>query len=130
MVRYGYPHFQKLWVSNILLHFPQRTFALFPPTVKILILVSYTAEIPENGGHDLLLTDDFLKGCAEMFSAPSRGYETSSRLFPPKHLNIVDPLKENNNLGRSVSKGNTFQLDDLDHFLLKIEYKCRFPTFL
>ncbi|XP_024017897.1 uncharacterized protein LOC21404798 [Morus notabilis] len=78
--------------------------------VRISSLPEIMAGIPENGGHDLLLTDDFLKGCAEMFSAPSRGYETSSRLFPSKHLNIVDPLKENNNLGRSVSKGNFYRI--------------------
>lgn len=63
------------------------------------------AETPENGGDDLLLGADFLKKCLEMFSVPARGYEANSRAFPIKHLNIVDPLKENNNLGRSVSKG-------------------------
>ncbi|KAL4271425.1 hypothetical protein GQ457_13G027340 [Hibiscus cannabinus] len=30
--------------------------------------------------------------------------------FPQKHLNIVDPLRENNNLGRSVSKGNFYRI--------------------
>ena len=68
-------------------------------------LVLFAAETPENDGVDLLLSTDFLKGCLEMFSVPARGYETNSRTFPPKHFNIVDPLKENNNLGRSVSKG-------------------------
>ncbi|KAF4393950.1 hypothetical protein G4B88_025919 [Cannabis sativa] len=75
--------------------------------VRISSLPELIAETP---GHDLLLTDEFLKGCVEKFSAPSRGYETSSRTFPQKHLNIVDPLKENNNLGRSVSKGNFFRI--------------------
>jgi hypothetical protein len=70
-------------------------------------LVLFAAETPENDGGDLLLSNDFLKGCLELFSVPSRGYETNSRTFPPKHLNIVDPLKENNNLGRSVSKGRS-----------------------
>ncbi|PON44664.1 PAP/OAS1 substrate-binding domain superfamily [Parasponia andersonii] len=78
--------------------------------VRISSLPELLAETSENTGHDLLLTDDFLKGCVEMFSAPSRGYETSSRTFPQKHLNIVDPLKENNNLGRSVSKGNFYRI--------------------
>lgn len=64
------------------------------------------AETPENGGGDLLLGTDFLKGCLEKFSVPARGYEANSRAFSIKHLNIVDPLKENNNLGRSVSKGS------------------------
>ena len=71
-------------------------------------LVLFAAETPENDGSELLLSNDFLKGCLEMFSVPARGYETNSRTFPPKHFNIVDPLKENNNLGRSVSKGRIF----------------------
>lgn len=62
-------------------------------------------ETPENGGKDLLLTSEFLKECLELYSAPSRGFETNPRVFPVRHLNIIDPLKENNNLGRSVSKG-------------------------
>ena len=78
-----------------------------PPIMILIFLVPFAAEIPENGGHDPLLGDDFLKRCVEVFSAPSRGYEISSRTFPLKHLNIFDPLKENNNLGRSVSTGIT-----------------------
>ncbi|XP_059462586.1 uncharacterized protein LOC132191531 isoform X2 [Corylus avellana] len=78
--------------------------------VRLSSLPELVAEIPENDGVDLLLSNDFLKGCLEMFSVPSRGYETNSRTFPPKHLNIVDPLKENNNLGRSVSKGNFYRI--------------------
>ncbi|KAH0934976.1 hypothetical protein HID58_012093 [Brassica napus] len=33
-------------------------------------------------------------------------FETNPRAFPSKYLNIIDPLKENNNLGRSVNKAN------------------------
>ncbi|XP_052176188.1 uncharacterized protein LOC127790643 [Diospyros lotus] len=69
-------------------------------------LPAIVAEEPEDGGSDLLLSKDFLRHCADMFSIPSRGVDTNLRAFPHKHLNIVDPLKENNNLGRSVSKGN------------------------
>lgn len=68
-------------------------------------LVPFAAEAPESDGGDLLLSDDFLRYCAVMFSVPSRGIDLNSRTFSLKHLNIVDPLKENNNLGRSVSKG-------------------------
>ncbi|GMY25673.1 hypothetical protein FCV25MIE_20915 [Fagus crenata] len=78
--------------------------------VRISSLPDLMAETPENDGGDLLLSTDFLKGCLEMFSVPARGYETNSRTFPLKHLNIVDPLKENNNLGRSVSKGNFYRI--------------------
>ena len=68
-------------------------------------LFLFSVEAPENGGCDLLLSSDFLRYCTDMFSVPSRGADSNFRVFQPKHLNIVDPLKENNNLGRSVSKG-------------------------
>ncbi|XP_065852456.1 uncharacterized protein [Euphorbia lathyris] len=78
--------------------------------VRISLLPEVVVEAPENGGCAVLLSNDFLKDCAEMFSVPARGFEASSRTFPLKHLNIVDPLKENNNLGRSVSKGNFYRI--------------------
>ncbi|XP_057486675.1 uncharacterized protein LOC130772804 isoform X1 [Actinidia eriantha] len=74
--------------------------------IRVSSLPEIVAEKPENGGSDLLLSKDFLSYCVDNFSVPSRGIDTNSRTFPQKHLNIVDPLKENNNLGRSVSKGN------------------------
>lgn len=76
--------------------------------VPLSSLPEIVAEKPENGGGDLLLTDDFIGECVQKFSVPSRG--TDTRTFMQKHLNIVDPLKENNNLGRSVSKGNFFRI--------------------
>ncbi|KAE8039405.1 hypothetical protein FH972_011820 [Carpinus fangiana] len=68
------------------------------------------AEIPENGGDHLLLSEEFLRNCVEMFPVLPRGVETNSRPFPQKHLNIIDPLKENNNLGRSVNRGNFYRI--------------------
>ncbi|XVF05850.1 hypothetical protein REPUB_Repub05bG0208600 [Reevesia pubescens] len=68
-------------------------------------LPDIVAEFPENVGSDPLLSEEFLRKCINMFSIPSRGVETNSQLFPLKHLNIIDPLKENNNLGRSVNRG-------------------------
>ncbi|CAN8254733.1 unnamed protein product [Cochlearia groenlandica] len=73
-------------------------------------LPEIVVETSENGGQDLLLTSEFLNECLEMYSVPSRGFEANPRVFPSKHLNIVDPLKENNNLGRSVSKGNFYRI--------------------
>ncbi|GLT59320.1 hypothetical protein SLA2020_321460 [Shorea laevis] len=78
--------------------------------IRISSLPEVVVETPENGGADHLLSNDFLKDCLEMFSVPSRGVENNLRTFPQKHLNIVDPLKENNNLGRSVSKGNFYRI--------------------
>lgn len=69
------------------------------------IMLDFAAERPESSGGDLLLTDDFMRECVKKYSVPSRGNDTNYRTFMQKHLNIVDPLKENNNLGRSVSKG-------------------------
>ncbi|KAJ7961102.1 PAP/OAS1 substrate-binding domain superfamily [Quillaja saponaria] len=83
--------------------------SLYGP-VRVSSLPEIITETTENGGRDLLLSHDFLKRCTETFSVPSRGFETTSRAFHPKHLNIVDPLKENNNLGRSVSKGNFYRI--------------------
>ncbi|GAU36853.1 hypothetical protein TSUD_213770 [Trifolium subterraneum] len=61
------------------------------------------ADALENGGNTLL-TDEFIRSCVESFSVPPRGIDLNLRAFPHKHLNIIDPLKENNNLGRSVNK--------------------------
>ena len=77
------------------------------------------AEAPGNGGNNLLLTEEFIRNCVELFSVPSRGLESNLRAFPQKHLNIIDPLKENNNLGRSVNRGTesfTFSLSGFLNF--------------
>ncbi|RID79331.1 hypothetical protein BRARA_A02077 [Brassica rapa] len=81
-----------------------------PVILSSLSLPEIVVETPENGGKDLLLTSEFLKECLELYSVPSRGFETNPRVFPVRHLNIIDPLKENNNLGRSVSKGNFYRI--------------------
>ncbi|KAJ0087011.1 hypothetical protein Patl1_08653 [Pistacia atlantica] len=62
-------------------------------------------EVPESRMDNLLLSEEFLQECADKFSVRSRGPETNTRAFPQKHLNIIDALKENNNLGRSVNRG-------------------------
>ncbi|XP_027112355.1 uncharacterized protein [Coffea arabica] len=73
-------------------------------------LPEIVAQTPHNEGTELLLSDEFLRNCMEMFSVRSRDLETNSRLFLPKHLNIIDPLKEYNNLGRSVHRGNFYRI--------------------
>ncbi|XP_021277953.1 uncharacterized protein LOC110411915 isoform X1 [Herrania umbratica] len=73
-------------------------------------LPDIVAEVPENVGNNPLLSEEFLRKCISMFSVPSKGVETNSRYFPLKHLNIIDPLKENNNLGRSVNRGNYYRI--------------------
>ncbi|THF94304.1 hypothetical protein TEA_020340 [Camellia sinensis var. sinensis] len=73
-------------------------------------LPDIVVEMPANVGDDLMLSEEFLRNCMDMFSVPSRGLETNLRAFPQKHLNIIDPLKENNNLGRSVHRGNFYRI--------------------
>ncbi|XP_057513302.1 uncharacterized protein LOC130795287 [Actinidia eriantha] len=77
--------------------------------VPISLLPDTVVQKPENGGTGLLLSSDFLRNCADMFSIP-KGVDVNSRKFSRKHLNIIDPLKENNNLGRSVSQGNFYRI--------------------
>ncbi|KAL6967805.1 hypothetical protein U1Q18_033614 [Sarracenia purpurea var. burkii] len=67
-------------------------------------------EMPTNVGDNLMLSEEFLRNCMDMFSIPSRVPETNLRTFPQKYLNIIDPLKENNNLGRSVHRGNFYRI--------------------
>ncbi|CAN4098668.1 unnamed protein product [Withania somnifera] len=67
-------------------------------------------EMPNYISNELLLSEEFLRNSMEMFSVPSRDLETVTRPFQQKYLNIIDPLKENNNLGRSVSKGNLYRI--------------------
>ncbi|XP_075492810.1 uncharacterized protein LOC142530833 isoform X2 [Primulina tabacum] len=69
-------------------------------------LPNIVVKLPKSGWNDLLLGEEFMENCVEMFSVPHRGSETNQKAFQTKHLNIIDPLKENNNLGRSVHRGN------------------------
>lgn len=73
------------------------------PVNSLLGSFSFAVGMLDNGGNPLL-SEQFLKNCMEMFSAPSRVIG-NTRVFKQKHLNIIDPLKENNNLGRSVHRG-------------------------
>ncbi|CAA0836210.1 PAP/OAS1 substrate-binding domain superfamily [Striga hermonthica] len=78
--------------------------------VRLSSLPAIVVEMPEDSDQELLLHNDFLTLCVETFSVPYRGGENNSRGFQLKHLNIVDPLKEMNNLGRSVSRGNFYRI--------------------
>ncbi|KAE8655533.1 Melibiase family protein isoform 1 [Hibiscus syriacus] len=74
--------------------------------VSISSLTAVFAEIPETDVDELLLSRDFLSYCRETYFVPTQSLEIGANGFPVKYMNIVDPLKVNNNLGRSVSKGN------------------------
>ncbi|KAL8089469.1 hypothetical protein AgCh_039076 [Apium graveolens] len=63
----------------------------------------------------VVLSEEFYRHCMDMYSVPLKEVEMQTRIFPRKHLNIVDPLKEYNNLGRSVSEGRTPLLQQFRH---------------
>ncbi|CAK9208533.1 unnamed protein product, partial [Sphagnum troendelagicum] len=64
------------------------------------------AEPPRIDGGELLLTKAFLDACSETYGIVPIGQDAKSNMFHMKFLNIIDPLRIANNLGRSVSKGN------------------------
>ncbi|MCE0482565.1 hypothetical protein HAX54_041424 [Datura stramonium] len=74
--------------------------------VRKASLPDIMVDMPDNARNNVLLSEEFLRNCMEMFTVPSRDAEMNTRALQQKHLNIIDPLKENNNLGRSVHKGN------------------------
>uniref|UniRef100_A0A2P2MG45 Uncharacterized protein MANES_07G140200 n=1 Tax=Rhizophora mucronata TaxID=61149 RepID=A0A2P2MG45_RHIMU len=69
-------------------------------------LPEVAAGSPENTRNCLLLGQEFLQNFREHFSVPIKAPKNAGLQFPVKHLNIMDPLKEGNNLGRSVSRAN------------------------
>lgn len=78
--------------------------------VRISSLPDIVVNMPEDGQKDLMLSEEFLEKCIGMFSGSTQSLETIPKAFQPKHLNIIDPLKENNNLGRSVHRGNFYRI--------------------
>ncbi|KAM3312050.1 hypothetical protein ACQJBY_032197 [Aegilops geniculata] len=83
--------------------------SLYGP-VPLSSLPELVSEAPDTHDVDFLKREEFLKECAQRFTVPPRNFERNTRLFSRKFLNIVDPLKQNNNLGRSVSKGNFYRI--------------------
>lgn len=55
---------------------------------------------------DLLFDKEFLKSSMDKATVPPKNSDSCYPRFRPKHLNIVDPLKEYNNLGRSVNRAS------------------------
>ncbi|XP_004502847.1 uncharacterized protein [Cicer arietinum] len=66
-------------------------------------------EKPESDRVGFLLSKELLKNYRDMCSVP-KASEPFTLQFLPKHLNILDPLKNDNNLGRSVSRGNLHRI--------------------
>ncbi|KAE8646213.1 uncharacterized protein LOC101209112 isoform X3 [Cucumis sativus] len=78
--------------------------------VPISSLPDVTAEPPRKDGGELLLSKLFLEACSAVYAVFPGGQENQGQPFVSKHFNVIDPLRVNNNLGRSVSKGNFFRI--------------------
>ncbi|GMH00427.1 hypothetical protein Nepgr_002266 [Nepenthes gracilis] len=78
--------------------------------VPIGSLPDVTAEPPLKDSGELLLSKLFLDACSTVYAVFPGGQENQGQPFVSKHFNVIDPLRINNNLGRSVSKGNFFRI--------------------
>ncbi|GAU44260.1 hypothetical protein TSUD_400060 [Trifolium subterraneum] len=74
--------------------------------VPLSSLPDMTAEPPRKDcqSQDLLLPECFLSACMFFYGNMPRSQENQEKQFVSKHINIIDPLRLDNNLGRSISK--------------------------
>ncbi|KAK8693600.1 hypothetical protein V6N13_071177 [Hibiscus sabdariffa] len=72
--------------------------------VPVSSLPGITAKPPRKDGGELLFSKKFLDTCSSRYAA---WQGNQGQPFVSKHLNVIDPLRINNNLGRSVSKGGS-----------------------
>lgn len=70
-----------------------------------LAVQCFTAEPPRKDVGELRKSEAFLKEFSRAYAVNPVAQETQGHPFVAKHFNVIDPLRENNNLGRSVSKG-------------------------
>ncbi|KAE8660503.1 hypothetical protein F3Y22_tig00116951pilonHSYRG00291 [Hibiscus syriacus] len=75
--------------------------------VPVSSLPDISAEPPRRDGGELLLSKYFLDTCSSRYAVCQ---ENQGQPFTCKYFNVIDPLRVNNNLGRSVSKGNFFRI--------------------
>ncbi|KAG2542591.1 hypothetical protein PVAP13_9NG648100 [Panicum virgatum] len=78
--------------------------------VPISSLPDMTAEPPRKDSGECLLNKPFLDTCSSAYGVMPHTQDNQGQPFVSKHFNVIDPLHANNNLGRSVSKGNFFRI--------------------
>uniref|UniRef100_A0ACD5YLT2 Uncharacterized protein n=1 Tax=Avena sativa TaxID=4498 RepID=A0ACD5YLT2_AVESA len=74
--------------------------------VAVSSLPNLIVEGTDVPGDDLLFDKEFLEDSVENTCVPPWNFDARCTKFRVKHLNIIDPLKECNNLGRSVNRAN------------------------
>ena len=75
------------------------------PSAFTFSLALSPAHRPDSGADEFLLSTEFLDKCYGKYSLSTVPSVGPRRVFAPKFLNIIDPLLDANNLGRSVGKG-------------------------
>ncbi|VYS61111.1 unnamed protein product [Arabidopsis thaliana] len=78
--------------------------------VPVSSLPDVTAEPPRRDVGELRVSEAFYRACSRVYAVNIAPQEIQGQPFVSKHFNVIDPLRENNNLGRSVSKGNFFRI--------------------
>ncbi|CAN0923832.1 hypothetical protein LINGRAHAP2_LOCUS33775 [Linum grandiflorum] len=74
--------------------------------ILVSSLPTIVAKPPAQDEDPPLLGPGFLSYCRETYAVPVMALDRDMQEFGVKFINIVDPLKENNNLGRSVNKAS------------------------
>ncbi|XLR32467.1 hypothetical protein S83_060367 [Arachis hypogaea] len=83
--------------------------SLWGPVHKECVPKMMRAEAPRGDREVLLLSETFLRSSISCYSVPrinENNNNVEERPFVFKCINIVDPLRPNNNLGRSISRGS------------------------
>lgn len=78
--------------------------------VPISLLPDVTADPPRKDSGELLISKLYLDAWSSVYAVLPVGQENPEQPFISKYFNVIDPLRTNNNLGRSVSKGNFFRI--------------------
>lgn len=78
--------------------------------VPISSLPDVTADPPRKDSGELLISKLYLDAWSSVYAVLPVGQENPEQPFISKYFNVIDPLRTNNNLGRSVSKGNFFRI--------------------
>ncbi|CAA7407107.1 unnamed protein product [Spirodela intermedia] len=78
--------------------------------IPINSLPDMKAEPPRKDNGEVLLSKLYLDACSSKYSVSPSIQENQGQPFVSKFFNIIDPLRINNNLGRSVSKGNFYRI--------------------
>jgi len=69
-------------------------------------MLCHAAEPPRKDSGECLLNKSFLDTCSSAYGVMPHTQDNQGQPFVSKHFNVIDPLRTNNNLGRSVNKGN------------------------